>query len=110
MLILIVLSGDTHISSQGRFAHILNTITLLLWSTRQRIMQHAILVVSLAMTWPLNVLILTAVLSSTRKDGNAFSHYGNWIAFGGFFSSFLGYDYWLLQDRGLLSLFLFTHM
>jgi hypothetical protein len=51
-------------------------------------MQHAILVVSLAMTWPLNVLILTAVLSSTGKDGNAWSHYGNWIAVVGFFLIF----------------------
>jgi len=77
MLIQNVLSGNTHTSSQGGFTRILNTLTLLLWSTRQRIIvhRHAILVVSLATTWPLNVLILTAVLSSTGKDGNAFSHY-----------------------------------
>jgi hypothetical protein len=51
-------------------------------------MQHAILVVSLAMTWPLNVLILTAILSSTIKDGNALSRYGSWIAVVGFFLIF----------------------
>jgi hypothetical protein len=45
-------------------------------------------VVSLAMTWPLNVLILTAVLSSTGKEGNALSHYGDWIAVDGFFLIF----------------------
>jgi hypothetical protein len=68
-------------------------------------------VVSFAMTWPLNVLILTAVLSSTGKDGNAWSHYCNWIAFECFFLIFgLCYDYWQLLDSGLLSLFLFTHM
>ncbi|XP_034917829.1 uncharacterized protein [Populus alba] len=72
----------------GGFEHILNTLTLLLWSTRQEIMQHAISVVSLAMTWPLNVLILTAVLSSTGKEGNAGCHYGNWIAVVGFFFIF----------------------
>jgi hypothetical protein len=90
MLILNVLSGNTHMSSQGVFKHILNTLTLLLWSSRQRIIvrRHAIVVVSLAMTWPLNVLILTAVLSSTGKKGNAWSHYGNWIAVGGFFLIF----------------------
>jgi len=55
---------------------------------KTRIMQHAILVVSLAMTWPLNVLILTAILSSTIKDGNALSRYGSWIAVVGFFLIF----------------------
>jgi len=88
MLIQNVLSGNTHTSSEGAFTRILNTLTLLLWSTRQRIILHAILVVSLAMTWPLNVLILTAILSSTGKDCNALCHYGNWIAFVGFFSFF----------------------
>jgi hypothetical protein len=31
-------------SRQGGFEHILNTLTLLLWSSRQRIILHAILI------------------------------------------------------------------
>jgi hypothetical protein len=102
MLIQSVLSGNTHMSSQGGFEHIVNTLTLLLWSSRQRIIvrRHAILVVSLAMTWPLNVLILTAVLSSTGQDGNALSHY----------SGRLRHDTSSFILINLLSLLLFSHM
>ena len=36
--------GNTHMSRQGGFEHIQNTLTLLLWSSRQRIILHAILI------------------------------------------------------------------
>jgi hypothetical protein len=45
-------------------------------------------VVSFAMTSPLNVLILTAVLSSTGTESNALTRYGNWITVVGFFLIF----------------------
>ena len=80
--------------------NIIPCCNLLSWSSRQRIIQHAILVVSLAMTWPLNVLILTAVLSSTGQDGNALSHY----------SGRLRHDTSSFILINLLSLLLFSHM